>query len=113
MGHKTKVVAKDPLAQVTDVRKPGRFGRNGSVKINYLFVLTTHKKQVKIKLGEHAVKTNQSLGLAAGASAGGFIVLGPIGLLGGAFVKGHHIDIPEGTQLMVETEEDATYGVFP
>jgi len=46
------------------------------------------------------------MGLAAGASAAGYIILGPIGVVGGVFVKGHHIDIPAGTELMVEVEND-------
>jgi len=93
-------------AQLEKVRGPGRFGRNGSIKIRYLFVTSARGTQIPIVLGERSMKANQSMGLAAGASAAGYIILGPIGVVGGAFVKGHHIDIPAGTELMVEVEND-------
>ncbi|MBP7633461.1 hypothetical protein KBA41_04790 [Candidatus Ozemobacteraceae bacterium] len=93
-------------AQLEKVRGPGRFGRNGSIKIRYLFVTSVRGTQIPIVLGERSIKANQSMGLAAGASAAGYIILGPIGVVGGAFVKGHHIDIPAGTELMVEVEND-------
>ncbi|HOT28880.1 MAG TPA: hypothetical protein PLU72_11870 [Candidatus Ozemobacteraceae bacterium] len=93
-------------AQLEKVRGPGRFGRNGSIKIRYLFVTSVRGTQIPIVLGERSIKANQSMGLAAGASAAGYIILGPIGVVGGAFVKGHHIDIPAGTELMVEIEND-------
>lgn len=93
-------------AQLEKVRGPGRFGRNGSIKIRYLFVTSARGKQIPIVLGERSIKANQSMGLAAGASAAGYIILGPIGVVGGVFVKGHHIDIPAGTELMVEVEND-------
>ncbi|OQA06013.1 MAG: hypothetical protein BWY66_02102 [bacterium ADurb.Bin374] len=93
-------------AQLEKVRGPGRFGRNGSIKIRYLFVTSVRGTQIPIVLGERSIKANQSMGLAAGASAAGYIILGPIGVVGGVFVKGHHIDIPAGTELMVEVEND-------
>ncbi|HNW34863.1 MAG TPA: hypothetical protein PKM25_08025 [Candidatus Ozemobacteraceae bacterium] len=104
----TVVIKKGGLAQaqLEKVRGPGRFGRNGSIKIRYLFVTSARGRQIPIVLGERATKANQSMGLAAGASAAGYMILGPIGVVGGAFVKGHHIDIPAGTELMVEVEND-------
>lgn len=96
-------------AQLEKVRKPGKFGRNGSLKLQYLSVTSASGKEIPITLGEKSMKTNKSMGLAAGASAGGYIILGPIGLIGGAFVRGHHIDIPKGTQLIVETAKDTSF----
>lgn len=96
-------------AQLEKVRGPGRFGKNGSLKIRYLFAKAANGKQVPIMLGERSAKTNESMGFAAGASAAGFVILGPVGLLGGAFVKGQHITIPAGTELMVEIARDTTY----
>lgn len=96
-------------AQLEKVRGPGRFGKNGSLKIKYLFVKAANGKQVPITLGERAAKTNESMGYAAGASAAGFMILGPVGILGGAFVKGKHITIPAGTELLVEIARDTAY----
>ena len=108
---KTLVIAKNAFAQaqIEKVRTPGRWGRNGSLKLHYLFVKTTRDKQLPIMLGERSIKTNQSLGLAAGASMGGFIILGPLGLISGNFVKGRHVDLPQGTQLMVEVTTDTVF----
>ncbi|HMM58499.1 MAG TPA: hypothetical protein PKC25_00045, partial [Candidatus Rifleibacterium sp.] len=66
-------------------------------------------KELPITLGEKSVKTNEQMGLAAGASLGGYMLLGPIGLIGGTFVKGKHIDIPKNTQLIVEIAKDSAF----
>jgi len=108
---RTTVIKKGAFAQaqLTAVRGPGRFGRNGSLRITYLFAKSVRGKQVPITLGERSAKTNESMGFAAGASAAGYMILGPVGLLGGAFVKGKHITIPAGTVLMVEVARDTPY----
>ena len=50
--------------------------------------------------------------MAAGASLAGIIILGPIGIIGGAFVKGKDIDLPAGTEMFIQTKADASlYGV--
>ncbi len=104
IGSKT-VIAKGALAQaqITEVRGPGKFGRNARLKLKFLFVLDKKGKQVPISLGEESAKINKQEGYAIGASAGGFLLLGPIGLLGGAFVKGKHIELEKGEKLFVET----------
>ncbi|MDN5278330.1 MAG: hypothetical protein PWR01_2295 [Clostridiales bacterium] len=110
IGSRT-VIKKGAVAraQLQKVRKPGRFGRNGSLKLRYLTVSSTRGKEIPITLGEKSVKTNESLGLAAGASLGGYMLLGPIGLIGGTFVRGHHIEIPKNTQLIVEVAKDTKF----
>ncbi len=96
-------------AQLEKVRRPGSFGRNGSLKIRYISVTTANGKELPITLGDKSIKTNKEMGLAAGASLGGYVLLGPIGLIGGTFVKGKHIDMPKGTQLVVETAQNTTF----
>lgn len=96
-------------AQLEKVRRPGNFGRNGSLKLRYLTVTAANGKELPITLGEKSVKTNEQMGLAAGASLGGYVLLGPIGLIGGTFIKGKHIDIPRDTQLVVEISRDTTF----
>ncbi len=92
-------------AQITEVRGPGKFGRNARLKLKFLFVINKSGKQVPIHLGEQAAKINKQEGYAIGASAGGFLLLGPIGLLGGAFVKGKHVELGKGTELFVEVDK--------
>lgn len=96
-------------AYVSDLRHPQRFGRNASLKIKFISVLTTKNREIPIELGEHAAKTNEQMGMAAGAAVGGALIFGPIGLLAGLFVKGKNIEIPKGTILHVETAEDRTF----
>lgn len=36
------------------------------------------------------------------------IILGPVGLIGGAFVKGSAVTIPVGAETFVQTAEDTT-----
>ncbi len=104
----TKVIKEGALAaaQLKKVRGPGRFGRDASLKINYLFVVGANRTEIPIALGEKSIKTNESMGFAAGASAAGFMIFGPVGILGSGLVKGKHIDIPAGTELMVEVPHD-------
>lgn len=108
---KTVVIKRGAFAQaqLERVRSPGRFGRNGSLKIKYLFVTGANKKNIPITIGAKSAKTNESLGYATGASVAGYMILGPVGLFGSALVKGKHIDIPAGTVLMVETPGDIRY----
>ena len=51
--------------------------------------------------------------MAAGASLAGMLVLGPIGIIGGAFVNGKNIDLPEGTELYIQTRNDEVIYAIP
>ena len=63
-------------------------------------------------MGEESKQEMQNMAMAAGASVAGMLLLGPIGIIGGAFVKGKNIDLPEGTELYIQTEnEESLYGV--
>jgi hypothetical protein len=42
-----------------------------------------------------------------GAAAGGLLVLGPIGVVGGAFVKGNHVAIDKGTRIQARVAGEA------
>jgi hypothetical protein len=63
-------------------------------------------------VGEESKQEMKNLAMAAGASVAGMLLLGPIGIIGGAFVKGKNIDLPEGTELYIQTQnEESLYGV--
>ena len=96
-------------AYISDIRHPQRFGRNASLKIKFLSALNVKNREVPIEIGERAAKTNQQMGMAAGAAVGGALIFGPIGLLAGLFVKGKNIEIPKGTVLHVEVAEDQRF----
>ena len=96
-------------AYVSDVRHPQRFGRNASLKIKFISVHSTKNKEIPIEIGAHAAKTNEQMGMAAGAAVGGALIFGPLGLLAGLFVKGKNVSIPKGTILHVETADDTVF----
>ena len=63
-------------------------------------------------IGEESQKEMKNLAMAAGASLAGIAVLGPIGIIGGAFINGKNIELPEGTEFYVQTKSDTVlYGV--
>jgi hypothetical protein len=51
--------------------------------------------------------------MAAGASVAGMLLFGPVGIIGGAFVKGRNVNVPAGSELFIQTEnEQSLYGVI-
>ncbi len=108
---KRKIIEKGASVQayVSHLRHPQRFGRNASLKIKFLTVHSVKGREIPVELGERAAKTNQEMGMAAGAAVGGALIFGPIGLLAGLFVKGKNIDIPSGTVFHVEVAEDSIF----
>lgn len=58
--------------------------------------------------GPEAKEKMKSEFKAAGASVAGAALLGPIGLVGGFFVKGKSIELPEGTLVYVQPEANTT-----
>lgn len=108
---KRKVIEKGASVQayISEIRHPQRFGRNASLKIKFISVNSVKGRAIPILIGEHAAKTNEQMGTAAGAAVGGALIFGPIGLLAGLFVKGKNINIPGGTILHVEVAEDSLF----
>ena len=108
---KRKIIEKGASveAYVAHVRHPQRFGRNASLRIKFVSVNSVKGKEIPVEIGERAAKTNEQMGMAAGAAVGGALIFGPIGLLAGLFVKGKNIEIPSGTILHVEVAEDTIF----
>jgi hypothetical protein len=50
---------------------------------------------------------------AGAASIGGAILLGPAGLIGGLFIRGNSVKIPEGTIMFLETSGDVRVSAYP
>lgn len=93
---------------VTKARKAGRFGRNGKVEITYDSVRGADGTPVPLTIGEKTKEQYKKAAGAVGASAAGAIIFGPVGLVGGLFVKGDNVNIPAGSTLYCETKEDTT-----
>ncbi len=92
------------VGTVTEVSSAGMLGRDGRVVIDFGSVPALDGNAIRIKVDEKATEKNRSLELAAGASMAGILLLGPIGLAGGYFIRGRDVDIPAGTEFFVETE---------
>ena len=89
------------------VRKSGRFGRTGYINLDLSSIESMDSSNIKVSIDSAGEKYDKKkIGMAAGASAIGCVVLGPIGLAGGAFVKGGEIEIPVGTEFDIITKED-------
>jgi hypothetical protein len=92
---------------VTKVSRARNFGRNGKVEIDYTDIRMIDNSEAFLILGKLAQKETENMAYAAGASVAGMIILGPFGVIGGAFVKGKEYRVPEGALLYVQTKEDA------
>lgn len=94
-----QVIAKGApaTARVMSVRKPRRFGRKAEIKLDLVSVRGANGRQ--IRLGQYRSGERYDDPKAQGAAAGGLILLGPIGLAAGAFVKGNHLVIKPGTAI--------------
>lgn len=91
-------------ARVTEVTAAARLGKDGRVVVDFGKIGSLDGNLVQLKVDETATQKNQSLEFAAGASMAGIILLGPVGLVGGYFVKGKDVKIEANTQFYVETE---------
>ena len=63
----------------------------------------------KIYLAETVISPEPRRPEALGAGALGLVAFGPIGLAGGAFIKGHDVSIEAGSIFHVEVAVDVPY----
>lgn len=97
---------------VEKVVQAKNFGRNAEVNIDFKMLRAIDGTDADMVLGEASKSQMKSLAMAAGASVAGMVLLGPIGVIGGAFVRGKNIDLPAGTELYIQTEKPfAIYGI--
>jgi hypothetical protein len=92
--------------KVLDVRRRGNWGRSGRVTCGFNFVSTVNGTRVRLAMTKRARERNEAEGYAAGASLIGLMALGPLGLVGGAFVKGRDVTIPTDSVFYLGVEEN-------
>ena len=92
--------------KLTKVDQAQNFGRDAKMEVAFETVEALDMNKVATLLGEAAKKETQSMAAAAGAGVAGMILLGPIGVVGAAFVHGKNITIPTGTTLFIQTQSD-------
>jgi hypothetical protein len=84
---------------VTDVSKPGIFGKNARVHIAYIQVNAVDGKPVRLApldVTPDTVRQVGDVGAAGATSLTGAILLGPLGLAAGAFIHGGNVSLPAG-----------------
>ena len=92
--------------KLTKVEQAQNFGRDAKLEVNFEKVTALDLTIVPTLLGEKAKKETESTATAAGAGFAGMILLGPIGVVGAAFVHGKNITVPAGTTLFIQTQAD-------
>lgn len=98
--------------KIVKVTPAKNFGRDAKLEISFDNVIATDGTTVNTFMGEKAKQETQSMAKAAGASVAGMVVLGPVGVIGGAFVSGKDVNIPIGSQMYIQTKEDVeVYGI--
>jgi hypothetical protein len=96
---------------VTRVQKPGMYGQSAGMTISLLAVTAVDRRPVNLTDVIISSDTVKNRGGAAGASVAGAIILGPVGLLAGALVRGGDIQVPAGTEVTQTTKTGATIRV--
>lgn len=107
------VIAKGCKGEGTikKVSQAQNFGRDAKIEIDFSYIQGIDGNKIPTFLGEEAKKQTESLAIAAGATVAGLAILGPVGIVGGAFVKGKNLVIPEGSQMYIQTKaESVVYG---
>ena len=94
------------VGKIKKVVQPGMFGKDGRVDIDFMYIYGVDGTKIPVFVGELAKQQAKSYAGAAGAAIGGMIILGPVGVIGGAFVKGSSVTIPEGSITFVQVSKD-------
>lgn len=92
--------------KIKKVVQPGIFGKDGRVDVDFSHIYGVDGSKIKIHIGDLAKQEAESIAGAAGVAIGSMIVLGPVGIVGGAFVKGKSITIPVGSETFVQITAD-------
>jgi len=108
------IIAKGALGhgKVAKVERSKNFGRDAKLEVAFDAITALDGSHIDTLLGEKANEQTRSMAKAAGASVAGMFVLGPIGVVGGAFIHGEEVTMPAGTELYIQTKtETEAYGM--
>lgn len=108
------VIAKGAVGEgkVLKVQQARNFGRDAKLDLSFDTLQAFDGTEVQTFLGDKAKEETKSLAKAAGATVAGLIVLGPVGVVGGAFIHGKDVTIPTGAELYIQTKAEASvYGL--
>ena len=91
------------------LEKARSFGRNGALDITFDSVPAIDGTEFTAVQGNEAKEKQRAKLKPAGASVVGAVLLGPVGLVGGAFIKGKNIDYPVGSTVIYSTSRLCIY----
>ena len=109
---------------VSEVRQPRNFGVPSNIRFDFKSLLPLGPQRPRVAYDAAAKKATEEaqkgkdkgegaiIG-AAGASIGGALLLGPVGLPLGFLVRGSAIKIPAGTIMFLETSGDIRVSGYP
>jgi hypothetical protein len=92
------------------VKRGGRFGRTGHLRlsINEIEAIDSTGLPVRITGFGDGELDKKKIGMAIGASAVGYLAMGPVGLVGGAFIRGQDVEVDQGSVVIVTTTRDVS-----
>jgi hypothetical protein len=96
---------------VEKVSKRGRYGVNARIQLKMASVRTVSGKRAPLGFKTKGQEVSSRTGEAAGATAAGAAVLGPIGLAAGYFIVGKTVDAKPGDKMTVEITKDTVVHV--
>lgn len=87
-------------------RQRGLFGKSGRLQLDFGEVTLTSGKEVRLVASKASDEANERTLVAAGTSGAAALLLGPIGLAGGVFMKGRDVHIPDGAISYLSVKSD-------
>ncbi|MBQ7155810.1 MAG: hypothetical protein IJR85_09690 [Synergistaceae bacterium] len=112
------------VTEVREVKRPRMFGIPGEVRLSFNELKPLGPQRPSVVVGDAAQKAikdarkagDRGEGAIVGAGAvslAGAVLLGPVGLVSGAFIRGNSLKIPVGAVTFVQTSGDIVVSGYP
>ena len=112
------------MTEVREVKRPRMFGIPGEVRLSFNELKPLGPQRPAVVVGDAAQKAIKEARKAGGRGEGaivgagavsiaGAVLLGPVGLVSGAFIRGNSIKIPVGSVTFVQTSGDILVSGYP
>ncbi len=112
------------LTEVREVKRPRMFGIPGEVRLTFNELKPLGPQRPSVIVGKESEKALKDARKAGGRGEGavvgagvvslaGAALLGPVGLVGGAFIRGNSIKISAGSVTFVQTSGDIVVSGYP
>ncbi|MGC9489750.1 MAG: hypothetical protein ACP5CD_00775 [Thermovirgaceae bacterium] len=115
-GHLVAPAGSLIHATVDSVKQPKSFGRPSEITFAFDYLEPLGPEKIPVFLGDASVtkaESDKTVAAAIGTSIVGLATLGPVGLVGGLFVRGDAKEIPAGTPIYLETAQSMKVHAFP